>query len=826
MDPKTTWASQTITRDHAQLRAAMLDVDTYRLHFDLIDDEVFYVHAVVNFSVSAGALRHTTAIDLLGHDVTGAHLNGKPVDYDGVRLKLEDLRADNELVVTSSAPYSTTGEGLHRYLDPFDEAEYLYSQCAPADARRIFPVFDQPDLKARYALRVTAPAHWEVISNEPGDYVVDGNVAHWTFATTPVMSSYLFALIAGEYVRVGQDSWDTDAASVPLGLWARRSLAKYVDATDILALTKAGFAYYESNFAQPYPFSKYDQIFVPEFNAGAMENIGAVTILEDYIFRSPVPQATVLRRAITVLHELAHMWFGNLVTMKWWDDLWLSESFAEFVSHLAAVEAGFPHAWTTFNATEKSWAYRQDQLSTTHPVVADMVDLDAVAGNFDGITYAKGASVLGQLVAWVGKDHFLAGVRSYFAEHAWSNTEFSDLLRHLETASGRDLSGWSQQWLHSTGVNTLTWNRHNGLTITQSQPVRQHRAGIGFYNFVDKQLTRTHYVETDLNGELTTVAANDAPLIIVNDDDLTYAKLRPDTTSMLTLTDHLGDVDDSLTRSLLWGTAWDQTRDAEASASWFLELILDHIAKETDSSVLFSVLRQAATAINRFIPTAQVSVYRQHFASRLWQLALEAQAGSDAQLQLVQAFVQHAREPHADDVTNLAAKQGPRGFSVSTDMAWSALQRLVAMGRAGEPEINETLTNDDTSTGHLAAMQARAMVPTPESKAQTWDLMAAGTLTNYELRHVVMGFTDVHDHELLAPYTSKYFEQIDELWTDNSYEMGETLALGLFPSWAVTKETADRALAAMNATPHLALERILTELHDDVLRALAAQAAF
>ncbi|GAA4473349.1 aminopeptidase N [Enteractinococcus fodinae] len=820
-------ASDTITRDHAKLRAAMLEVDSYRINLDVTDDAVFAVHTVVNFSVSAGALGHATSIDLLGHEVESAMLNGHAVTYDGVRLKLDDLQADNELVVTSSAPYSTTGEGLHRYVDPYDEAEYLYTQCAPADARRIFPVFDQPDLKATFELRVTAPAHWEVLSNEPGEYVVDGNVAHWTFGATPVMSSYLFALIAGEYIRVAEDSRDTPEASVPLGLWARRSLARHVDADQILTITKAGFAFYEQHFAQPYPYSKYDQIFVPEFNAGAMENVGAVTILEDYIFRSPVPQATVLRRAITILHELAHMWFGNLVTMKWWDDLWLSESFAEFVSHLAAVDAGFPHAWTTFNATEKSWAYRQDQLSTTHPVVADMVDLDAVAGNFDGITYAKGASVLRQLVAWVGQEQFLAGVRSYFAEHAWSNTEFSDLLRHLETASGRDLSGWSEQWLHSTGVNTLSWERRNGVTITQSQPVRQHRVGIGFYDFDEtKQLTRTDYVETDLNAEITTIHAPDSALVLVNDADLTYAKLRPDTTSMHTLTEHLSDVDDSLARSLLWATAWDQTRDAEASASWFLELVLDHVAHETDSSMVFTLLRQAATSVERFIPDAQIALYRHHLAGRLWHLVLEADAGSDLQLQLVQAFLRHAREEHAEQVAQLAHKQGPPGFSVSTDMAWIALQRLVAMCKAGESEIDEALEEDDTSNGYLAAIQARAMRPTKRHKAETWEQLTGGTLTNMELRHMVMGFMDVHEQALLEPYTSRYFEQISDLWAANSYELAETLALGLYPSWAVSEQTAEQTLAVIETTPHSGLKRLLTELHDDVLRALAARAAF
>ena len=812
--------THTITRHEAQLRAAALDVQHYQLHLDVTDDAEFTVRAVVTFTADQ-AVGQDTFIDLLGHRVHSAQLNGHDVDYDGARLNLADLQAQNELVVHSSAPYSTTGEGLHRFVDPFDEAEYLYSQCEPADARRIFPVFEQPDLKATFGLEVTAPAHWSVLSNEPGAQRVDGDVAHWEFANTPLMSSYLFALIAGEYVEVAAGSWDE---RVPLGIWARKSLAKFVDADQMLEITRAGFAFYERNFGVEYPFTKYDQIFVPEFNAGAMENVGAVTITEDYVFRAPVPQATVQRRAITILHELAHMWFGDLVTMRWWDDLWLNESFAEFVSHLAAMEAGFEAAWTTFNAVEKTWAYRQDQLSTTHPVIADMVDLDAVAVTFDGITYAKGASVLRQLVAWVGTENFMAGVRSYFAEYAWSNTEFSDLLRHLSQASGRELSDWAQQWLHTTGVTTLSWQLDDDeLTIYQSAPVRKHRVGIGFYNFVDGRLTRTDATELDLQ-EVTTITVPAASLVVVNDQDLTYAKLRPDCASLQLITQHLGSLDDSLTRSLLWGAAWDLTRDGEASASWFLDLILEHVAAETDSSVVFSLLRQAATALDQFVPTTQVQQSREVFAKGLWHLAETAESGSDVQLQLVQAYIRHTRE--ATVVAKLAQRRGLEGFSVSTDMAWSALQRLVALNEAGETEIAAALAEDDSSTGYLAAVKARAMIPTPEAKAKTWQNITGGTLTNLELRNAVMGFHDVHDLALLAPYNAAYFDQINELWAASSFETAETLALGLFPMWAITEQTAMQTSSAAQTTSYSGLKRILTELHDDVHRALAARAAF
>lgn len=824
--PETLTTPTTITREEAQLRAAMLEVGSYRLHFDLTNPSTFRVHAVINFTVSDAALGQGTWIDLLGHDVETARLNGTNVVCDGARLCLKNLAANNELVVTSHAPFSTTGEGLHRTVDPFDEAEYIYSQCEPADARRIFPVFEQPDLKAVFEVSVTAPAHWEVIANTPGKKILAQDVARWTFDATPQMSSYLFALIAGEYVQVGSDTFDGTQATVPLGVWARRSLAKYVDAKNILALTKTGLNFYETQFDTPYPFTKYDQIFVPEFNAGAMENIGAVTISEDYVFRSPMPQAVVERRATTILHELAHMWFGNLVTMRWWDDLWLNESFAEFVSHLAAINAGYLDAWTTFNTTEKTWAYRQDQLSTTHPIVSDMVDLEAVAANFDGITYAKGAAALRQLVALVGTETFMAAIRTYFDEFAWSNTTFTDLLQHIQQASGRDLSGWAQQWLHSSGVNTLKWRRRNGVTIIQSLPIRQQKVGVGAYDFHENKLIQTHYVETDLNAEVTTVEIPTAPLILVNDGDLSFAKLRPDAVSLATLTDHLSDTEDSLTRSLLWGAAWDMTRDAEISASWFLKLVTTHIGAETHSSVVFTVLRQATETLERFIPSAFVSDYRQDFATKLWDLAQQAIPGSDIQLQLIQTFLRHARTDETTIVAALAAKHGPTGFHVSTDMAWTALQRLVAVGAAEQSTIDAMEQDDGSFAGQLAALQARAMLPTVQAKVTAWEVMTSGNPSNLELRHMVMGFSDVHDYALLAPYVTKYFETIDHLWATHSFEIAETLATGLFPMWAITQQTASRTLAIINSTPHSGLKRVLTELHDDVERALLARHAF
>lgn len=448
-----------LTREQAVERASLITVASYQIDLDLTDshggpgERTFRSVTTVVFDALAGA---DTVIDIAADTVRGATLNGRDLDVSGydesTGIELRGLADRNVVVVDADCRYSNTGEGLHRFVDPVDNETYLYSQFETADAKRMFACFDQPDLKATFDVRVTAPRHWKVISNGATVSVTDG--LH-TFATTPRMSTYLVALIAGPYAE-WKDAYTDEHGEIPLGIYCRASLAPYMDAERLFTQTKQGFGFYHKNFGLPYAFGKYDQLFVPEFNAGAMENAGAVTFLEDYVFRSKVTRASYERRAETVLHEMAHMWFGDLVTMAWWDDLWLNESFATFASVLCQSEATeFTEAWTTFATVEKSWAYRQDQLPSTHPIAADIPDLAAVEVNFDGITYAKGASVLKQLVAYVGLEHFLAGLRDYFRTHAFGNATFDDLVAALEKASGRDLSDWGQQWLKTTGLNTL-----------------------------------------------------------------------------------------------------------------------------------------------------------------------------------------------------------------------------------------------------------------------------------------------------------------------------------------------------------------------------------
>ncbi|MBF4995427.1 aminopeptidase N [Arthrobacter gandavensis] len=846
-----------LTRAEARERAELISVDSYDINLDLTrGDEVFGSTTVVRFAAKPGASTFIDSVTAKVHRVT---LNGVGLDpeevSDGVRIQLPNLAASNELVVEADALYMNTGEGLHRFVDPVDNEVYLYSQFEVPDSRRMFAVFEQPDLKAAFRFTVTAPEHWDVISNSPTPEPVRASAedaekpaATWSFEPTPRISSYITALIAGPYQSVRSELTSSDGRTIPLGVFARKSLMEYLDAENIFELTRQGFEFYEAQFGTPYPFEKYDQLFVPEFNAGAMENAGAVTFLESYVFRGRVPDATVERRAITVLHELAHMWFGDLVTMRWWNDLWLNESFAEFMSALAAAEATeFKQAWTTFASMEKAWAYRQDQLPTTHPIVAEIRDLEDVQVNFDGITYAKGASVLKQLVAWVGQDKFMHGVREYFGKHSWGNTELSDLLSELEAASGRDLGQWSAQWLETAGVNTLRpvieTDDDGAVTsfavaqsaVAEYPTLRPHRLAVGFYNTgEDGKLRRTHRVELDVDGELTPVPELEGQkrpeLILLNDDDLAYAKIRLDDVSWRLATRRLRDIADSLPRTLVWASAWDATRDGEIPARNYVELVLQNIASESDSSVVQVLLRQLATTLTFYVAPQDREPMTAAAADSLWDLARAAAPGSDSQLQFVKAFAAHAQTPGQLDAVAalLSADLVLEDLEVGSDLRWELLTALVAGGRMGEAEIAAELDRDATATGQLAAAGARAALPTADAKAAAWDaIVVRSDLPNAAQRAAIGGFSRVHDTTLLEPYSQRYFDSLRDVWASRTHEIAQQIVVGLYPARLTTQETVDRTDAFLDSLGDEApaLRRLLLENRDGVVRALKAQAA-
>lgn len=839
---------ENLTRVEAQERAAIVTTHSYDVTLDVTSgDETFLSTTRVRFGATPGAATFIDAITRRVHSVT---LNGAALDpaevSDGVRIRLPDLGEENELIVIADAMYTNTGEGLHRFVDPVDGEVYLYSQFEVPDSRRVFAVFEQPDLKAEFTFTVTAPAHWTVVSNSPVTSIDElGDTRTWRFQPTPVISSYITAIVAGPYVSEHGELTSSDGRTIPLGVYARASLAQYLDADYILAKTREGFAFYEELFQRPYPFEKYDQLFVPEFNAGAMENAGAVTFTESYVFRSKVTDAVRERRVVTILHELAHMWFGDLVTMKWWNDLWLNESFAEFMSTLAVAEATEWHeAWTTFAAMEKSWAYRQDQLPSTHPIVAEIRDLEDVQVNFDGITYAKGASVLKQLVAWVGREPFFEGVARYFDKHAHGNTELNDLLVELEATSGRDLTSWSKLWLETAGVNTLRVSlradeddRYTTFAIMQSAPeehpvLRPHRLGIGLYNLRDGRLVRDEQVEIDVEAARRTdvpqlLGHKHPDLLLINDDDLAYAKIRLDEGSLATAMAHLSDIENPLARSLVWGAVWDAVRDAETPASDYVELVLANIAAETESTTLRTTLGQLALAAAHYVAPERQRETVERVASDLWRLARAAETGSDAQFQFVTSFAALARTSEQLDAV-AALRNGSvalEGLEIDTDLSWQLLIALVAGGRADASDIEAALATDNTANGAQFAAQARAAIPTPEGKQAAWDsVFASDTAPNTIVRYTGAGFLRAADTSLFEPFVGAYFDALQRVWGSRSYAIAEKLIDGFYPSPLANRALADATRAWLDANPEpAALRRLVVENLAGVERTVAAQ---
>ncbi|MEV0663443.1 aminopeptidase N [Actinomadura luteofluorescens] len=834
-----------LTRDEARERARLLSVASYAVDLDLTTgEERFGSTTVVRFgSAETGA---STFIDLHGAVVREVTLNGEALDpgsYDAEkgRIPLPGLAADNELRVVADCAYSRSGEGLHRFVDPVDDSVYLYSQFETADAHRMFTCFDQPDLKATFELTVKAPQDWEVVTNEAAETAGDGT---WHFLPTPQISTYITALVAGPYHVVRDEYRREDGTVIPLGVFCRASLAEHLDADAIVDVTRQGFGYFEKVFGRPYPFSKYDQLFVPEFNAGAMENAGCVTFLEDYVFRSRVTDAAYERRAETILHEMAHMWFGDLVTMRWWDDLWLNESFATYMSVLCQAEATkWKGSWTTFANLEKAWAYRQDQLPSTHPISADIPDIRAVEVNFDGITYAKGASVLKQLVAYVGLDNFLEGVRRYFDRHAWGNTVLTDLLGALEETSGRDLASWSKEWLETAGVNTMRpeyevdgEGNFSSFTVLQEAKadyptLRAHRLAIGLYDKTAEGLVRRDRVELDVVGARTEVpqlvGKKRPDLVLVNDDDLTYAKVRLDEHSLKTLVEDIGEVKDSLPRALCWSAAWDMTRDAEMATRDYVRLVVKGIRGVTDISVTQTLLRQARTAVQQYADPVWREEGLALMADTLSELARDAEPGSDLQLAYTLAFTASAvTGEHLAFVQGLLnGSQVLDGLTVDTDLRWALLRRLVTTGKAGEAEIDAEHERDRTAAGERHAAACKAAIPTPEAKAAAWERIVAGDLPNAVYRATLGGFVEPDQATLLVPYLDRYFAEVGRVWKEWTSDMSQTFAEVAYPFLVIEQSTVDRtdAYIAENDPP-AALRRLLSEGRDGVARALRARA--
>ncbi len=845
-----------LTRVEAEERKSIVQYPIhYSVDLDLTQgDTTFVSTSTIQFGAKAG---ESTFLDLIADEVTSVTLNGESVEPGEVfaddRIALNNLRERNEVVVTAVCRYSTTGEGLHRSVDPSDGNVYLYSQFEVPDARRVYAVFDQPDLKAVFRFSVLAPCSWIVTSNMPVErtedtdqMTLDGTLGtkpaehakRWTFAPTPTMSSYLTAICAGPYAEWHTTYQNEDGRTIPMAQYCRQALkddfAKDVDY--LFDITKKGFAFYAKTWGVPYPYAKYDQIYVPEYNAGAMENIGMVTIRDSYVFSSKVTDALAERRVVTVLHELAHMWFGDYVTMKWWNDLWLNESFAEFTSTLATAEATeWKDAWATFCSGEKSWALNQDQLSTTHPIVAPINDLNDTYVNFDGITYAKGASVLKQLVAYVGRDKFFEGINHYLYRHAYSNATLNDLLTELEGTSGRDLKTWSAQWLEQAGINTIATDLHTAqdgtiseLTLHQFAPtdhpvLREHRLAVGFYNEDEEsgKVVRTDRIELDVDGEATTVteaAGKPRPqFLLTNDDDLTYTKLRFDDESLAFATANLYRSDDALARAVIWLALWDMTRDGELAASDFIGTTLKLLSTETESTTFRYALACLSTTVWHYTDRTKRAAIAQHTAQALLDLAKQAPAGSDMQFQLISAYLTYGVEgdsAFADTVRGLlSGSLVLEGLELDNNFRWSLVRALSSINAIDEADIQQELERKDTTENREFALAARAARATAEAKAWAWnEAIHDEVLTNAQLESVAGGFASTPSQELAEPYVKEYFDSAEWIWNHKTFHMAEALLEGLYPRYAdpaTLVELGDKWLAS-HADADNALRRLIS----------------
>ncbi|GAC1678512.1 MAG: aminopeptidase N [Candidatus Dormibacteraceae bacterium] len=778
-----------------------------------------------------------TFIEFSGPAVHAVDLNGRilPNELERGRIALEGLAAENKLTVRATGSYSRDGSGINWFRDAVDGRTYLHSMFSEHQAYRGYACFDQPDLKALFTFAVKAPEGWVAISNTAGARIGEGE---WLFPATSAISTYITAIVAGEY-----HAFRDDHRGIPLGLYCRHSLAEYLDPEEIFEITRKGLDFFEHRFGYVYPFEKYDQLFVPEFASGAMENAGCVTHNERMVFRSKVTDADRMHRAETILHEMAHMWFGDLVTMRWWDDLWLNESFAEYMGYLGVAESTrFKTAWIEFADATKAAARMQDQLPTTHPIVADIPDVESVALNLDRITYNKGAAALRQLVAWVGEDTFFKGVEKYFTAHAYKNTDLKDFLAALEHASGRDLEAWSQAWLQTAGVNTLAATLEVGgefimsAAIVQTAPadhptLRPHRLKVGLFDLVDGKVMRRGAVEMDIDGEITPLpqlAGEHVPdLLLVNDGDLTYCKIAFDERSIATLKAHLRDIEDPLARALAWGAVWDMARDADLRAREFIALALDHIAVETDAPTLQTLIARIERAVESYCPPTYRPAARAQLARAAFDHLSSSQPGSDTQLLWATTFIGSSRTPDGVEWVRglLDGKTQVPGLVVDFNVRWTAVDALATIGAAGEDLIAQELARDPSDHGERRAAAARAAQPLESAKQVAWDSVVHDPSTSFAMKRAISsGFHRVDQQNLLRAFVNPYFECLLPVWESHDFEEAISIVRGMYPQAVITQEVVDATDAALAGDLPGLLRRSLLENQDGIKHALRAQA--
>jgi aminopeptidase N len=853
-----TMGTDDITRSQTARRARLLRLREHYITLDLTrGEEVFRSESVIRFDCTRpGASSHA---DLIAKRVLQITLNGEPLDpavsYDGSRVTLPALRASNELRVVADCAYTRTGTGMHRSTDPADGGVHVYGKFTPAYARTAFACFEQPDLKTPFIITVIAPPQWAVLSNQPPSpggqpaaTAEGGNhpAATHSFLATPPLPTFATTVVAGDFHVSRSTHVMPGGREIPLELACRASLAGQVNATAVFDVTAAGLDFYADLLGVDYPFSKYGHAFVPEFSAGATEDPGCVLMSESFL---PVPGKTAAdaeMRTMVILHEMAHMWFGNLVTMQWWDDLWLSESFAEFCGHDASVRLGlFPNAWATFSVGRKAWGIAQDRLPSTHPVAADPATLSEAIANFDGISYAKGAAVLRQLSAYVGEDAFFAGIGDYLRAHAHGNARLPDLLSAVAGRAdpGKEVASWSAAWLQTAGPNTLRpllsadpAGTGTSFAVLQEAPLahpvlRPHRISVGLYTLADNgALVRTGGAEATVTGARTEVPALTGrprpDLVLLNDDDRGYVAIRFDSRSLRTALSFAGQVTDPVARAVIWDALIDMTQQAELSVPAFTGAVARGVEHESSEAVLQALLGRTETMIARLAAPPAAAACKRMLADlaarqlpaaaagsghqRAWALLLARTATSASQLDLAAALVGGTRLP--------------AGLEPGDELQWALLRRLAATGRAGDTEIDAMLARDRTGTGQREAAACRAAIPDAAHKDAAWRLLTGGTLGAPSAALVARALLLPEHAGLLADFPDRYADCLPRIWATSAGTIRVLLGEILFPYPVITPELLARLDAMTDAAADSGLVRLLREQRDIAERALRSRA--
>ncbi|MEV0169785.1 aminopeptidase N [Streptomyces sp. NPDC050803] len=825
-----------LTRDEAQIRAQLLDVRRYTIELDLTTgDETFDSRTVIRFVSRADA---DTFVEVKPAELRSVTLDGQPLDpetLDENRLPLKNLTAgEHELRVDASMRYSRTGEGMHRFTDPTDSETYVYTQLFMEDVQRVFAAFDQPDLKAVFDLSVKAPEGWTVLANGITEHLGEGR---WQAAPTPLISTYLVAVAAGPWHSV-----TTEHRGLPFGIHCRRSLAEYLDADadELFEITRQCYDRYHEKFTEPYPFDSYDQAFVPEFNAGAMENPGLVTFRDEFVYRSAVTDAERQTRAMVIAHEMAHMWFGDLVTLRWWDDIWLNESFAEYMGYQTLTEATrFTDTWTDFGVIRKGWGYDADQRPSTHPVAPEAVDDTASAMlNFDGISYAKGASALRQLVAWLGEKDFLAGINTHFARHRFANATLADFIDSLAANTERDVHAWADAWLRTTGVDTLTPRvtpADDGTYTLQVEHAgsRPHRIAVGLYDqdVADegRHLVLRERLDLDVPQTVAQPVGKRPALLLLNDGDLTYAKVRFDPESFEAVRANLSGLPEPLTRAVVWNALRDAVRDGELPATAYLETARAHLPHETDLALVQGVLAFASVQIaDRYLTPEERPAALATLSSLCRDLIRRTEDGDHPGRRLiaVRHFIDVAAHPEPIAAW-LADGTVPGGPELDPELRWRVLSRLAVLGATDEAAIAAELERDPSATGQEGAARCRAALPDAESKARAWESMfATDDLSNYLLTATAQGFWQPEQADLVRQYVPRFYEDAVAVAARRGPAIAEVVGRWAFPAYAVDAEALSLGEACLSdAEPIPALRRKLVDQLDDLARALRVRQA-